>query len=55
MLAHSHRSDAEASRDLRRGLRPASLELEENALLRTRIMLHEMRWYLSQKISQVTA
>src|SRR5258708_410573 len=45
MLAHGHSSDAKAARNLRRSLRASSLKLEEDALLRTRVMLHEMRWY----------
>jgi hypothetical protein len=55
MLAHGHRRNIEASSDLRRSLRPPSLELEENALLRTRIMFHQNRWYLPRIISQVIA
>ena len=55
MLAHGHRGDAEAPRDLGGGLRPASLELEEDALLRARVMLHDMRCYRARHISQVTA
>ena len=55
MLAHGHRRNLEASSDLRRGLRPPSLQLEEDALLRTRIMLHQKRWYLPRIISQVIA
>ena len=43
MLSHGHRGDAEAPRDLGGGLRPASLELEEDALLGARVVLHEMR------------
>ena len=41
MLPHGHRSDAEPARDVGRGLRPASLELEEDALLGARIVLHD--------------
>ena len=52
MLPYGHRRDAEASRYLRRSLRPASLELEQDTLFRTRIILHGMRWYPSQNISQ---
>ena len=43
MLAHRHRGDCQASRDLRRGLRPASLELEQDAFLGARIVLHDIQ------------
>ena len=41
MLPHRHRGDAKSARDLRRGLRPSSLELVQDAFLGARIVLHD--------------
>jgi hypothetical protein len=41
MLTHRHRSHAKPARDVSRRLRPSGLELEQDAFLGARIVLHD--------------
>jgi hypothetical protein len=55
VLPHGHRRDAKPARNVSRALRPASLQLVEDALLSARVVFHELRWYRPRNISQAIA